>query len=147
MIRRVSLVALLHLLFAGGTFAIPALAEEFSGPKVEDSEEYYELYRLLVDSVDQIERNYVEEVDRREPRNFAVIAWYQIVIRVGWIFKTERIIMPAFLDYIGGSAWLRGCLPVLNRFGQMQQMMKKMGKMSKMMKTMGGALPGLMPGR
>jgi len=66
MIRRVSLVALLHLLFAGGTFAIPALAEEFSGPKVEDSEEYYELYRLLVDSVDQIERNYVEEVDRRE---------------------------------------------------------------------------------
>jgi len=59
-----------------------------------------------------------EEVDRREPRNFAVIAWYQIVIRVGWIFKTESIIMPAFLDYIGGSAWLRGCLPVLNRFGQ-----------------------------
>ena len=26
--------------------------------------------------------------------------------------------MPAFLDIIGGSGWLRGCLPMLNRFGQ-----------------------------
>ena len=26
--------------------------------------------------------------------------------------------MPAVLDVIGGSGWLRGCLPVLNRFGQ-----------------------------
>ena len=26
--------------------------------------------------------------------------------------------MPAFLDLIGGSGWLRGCLPMLNRFGQ-----------------------------
>ena len=26
--------------------------------------------------------------------------------------------MPAVLDLIGGQAWLRGCLPMLNRFGQ-----------------------------
>jgi MFS family permease len=26
--------------------------------------------------------------------------------------------MPAFLDIIGGNGWLRGCLPMLNRFGQ-----------------------------
>lgn len=25
--------------------------------------------------------------------------------------------MPAFLDIIGGNGWLRGCLPMLNRFG------------------------------
>ena len=31
---------------------------------------------------------------------------------------------------------------LLNRFGQMQQMMKKMGKFSKMMAKMGGGLPG-----
>ena len=33
---------------------------------------------------------------------------------------------------------------LLNRFGQMQQMMKKMGKFQKMMARMGGAAPGLL---
>src|SRR5947207_2081250 len=32
---------------------------------------------------------------------------------------------------------------LLNRFGQMQQMMKKMGKFSKMMTKMGGGMPGI----
>ena len=32
---------------------------------------------------------------------------------------------------------------MLNKFFQMQQMMKKMGKMSKMMGKMGGAMPGM----
>jgi signal recognition particle subunit SRP54 len=32
---------------------------------------------------------------------------------------------------------------LLNRFGQMQQMMRKMGKFQKMMARMGGAPPGL----
>lgn len=49
--------------------------------------------------------------------NFWVLAVYQMVVRTGWIFKTESIIMPAVLDLLGGGAWLRGCLPVLNRFG------------------------------
>ena len=44
-------------------------------------------------------------------RNFSLIAVYQVVVRTGWIFKTESIIMPAVLDVLGGSAWLRGCLP------------------------------------
>ena len=50
--------------------------------------------------------------------NFFRICLYQIGLRVGWIFKTESIIMPAVLDVIGGAGWLRGCLPMLNRFGQ-----------------------------
>ena len=50
--------------------------------------------------------------------NFRLMALYQIVLRTGWIFKTESIIMPAVLDTIGGPGWLRGCLPMLNRFGQ-----------------------------
>ena len=58
------------------------------------------------------------EIERREPRNLAVLAVHQIILRVGWIFKTESVIMPAFLDTIAGAGWLRGCLPVLNRFGQ-----------------------------
>jgi len=52
---------------------------------------------------------------------------YYVLLRVGWIFKTESIIMPAVLDSIampavfekiGGRGFLRGFLPVLNRFGQ-----------------------------
>ena len=50
--------------------------------------------------------------------NFCVIALYQVVMRTGWIFKTESVIMPAVLDSLGGSGWLRGLLPPLNRFGQ-----------------------------
>ena len=46
------------------------------------------------------------------------MAVYQIVLRIGWIFKTESIIMPAFMDLIGGAGWQRGCLPMLNRLGQ-----------------------------
>jgi MFS family permease len=51
-------------------------------------------------------------------RNFIRLALFQISLRVGWIFKTESVIIPAFLDIIGGQGWLRGCLPMLNRFGQ-----------------------------
>lgn len=51
-------------------------------------------------------------------RNFFTIAFYQIILRTGWIFKTESIIMPAVLDSLGGAGWLRGFLPSLNRFGQ-----------------------------
>ena len=50
--------------------------------------------------------------------NFLVLTVDQILLRIGWIFKTESIIMPAVLDTISGAGWLRGCLPLLNRFGQ-----------------------------
>ncbi len=55
---------------------------------------------------------------RREARNTAWLELYQIVVRVGWIFKTETIIMPAVLDAVVDSGLLRGLLPVLNRGGQ-----------------------------
>lgn len=58
------------------------------------------------------------DVEDRLPTNFGLMAVYQIILRTGWIFKTESIIMPAVLDTIGGPGWLRGCLPMLNRFGQ-----------------------------
>jgi MFS family permease len=50
--------------------------------------------------------------------NFGLMVIHQVILRTGWIFKTESIIMPAVLDLMGGQAWLRGCLPMLNRFGQ-----------------------------
>ena len=51
-------------------------------------------------------------------RNFWVLSFHQIVIRIGWIFKTESIVMPAVLDLLSGSGWYRSFLPALNRFGQ-----------------------------
>ncbi len=53
-----------------------------------------------------------------ESRNVFVLALHQIAIRIGWVFKTETIVMPAFLDAVGGAGWMRGMLPVLNRLGQ-----------------------------
>ena len=62
--------------------------------------------------------NFVEESPNViEARNFSVLTLYQVLLRTGWIFKTESIIMPAVLDTIAGQGWVRGLLPVLNRFG------------------------------
>jgi MFS family permease len=52
-----------------------------------------------------------------EPRNLACLVAYQVVSRIGWIFKTETVIMPAVLDACVDSGLLRGLLPVLNRAG------------------------------
>ncbi len=52
-----------------------------------------------------------------EARNFIVLVLHQVLMRVGWVFKTESIVMPAFLDLIGGGPVLRGCMPVLQRIG------------------------------
>jgi len=59
-----------------------------------------------------------DRVRALEPRNFWALTLYSIMLRVGWIFKTESVIMPAFLDAIAGAGWIRGFLPVLNRLGQ-----------------------------
>lgn len=55
--------------------------------------------------------------DTAAARNFTILAVYQVLMRTGWIFKTESIIMPAVIDTISGAGWIRGCLPLLNRFG------------------------------
>lgn len=50
-------------------------------------------------------------------RNFVAMAAGQIALRVGWIFKTESVIIPAVFDSLGGSPFLRGMLPLVNRLG------------------------------
>jgi hypothetical protein len=60
----------------------------------------------------------VEDERPAEKRNFLILVLYQALMRTGWIFKTESVIMPAALNSLGGSAWMLGCLPLLNRFGQ-----------------------------
>jgi MFS family permease len=56
--------------------------------------------------------------DDLEKRNLLVLAGHNILLRLAWIFKTETVIMPAFLDVISGAGWVRGWLPILNRIGQ-----------------------------
>jgi len=64
-------------------------------------------------------RTHAPDTDaEQESHNIIVLAVHQVLIRVAWVFKTETVIMPAFMDHIAGAGWLRGCLPVLNRFGQ-----------------------------
>lgn len=57
-------------------------------------------------------------IDAAEPRNLLVLSATQVLLRIGWIFKTETVIMPDFMDAIAGAGWIRGLLPVLNRVGQ-----------------------------
>jgi len=54
----------------------------------------------------------------RETRNTFWMIVYQVLVRVGWLFKTETVIMPAVLDAVVDSGTLRGLLPILNRGGQ-----------------------------
>ncbi len=52
-----------------------------------------------------------------EPGNFFWLALHQVLMRIGWIFKTESIIIPYFMDLVGGGPTLRGSLMVFNRLG------------------------------
>ncbi len=65
-------------------------------------------------------------------RNLLVLAAYQVTARVGWIFKTETIIMPAILDAVADAGFLRGMLPVLARFGQSLPPLAFAGRLSHM---------------
>lgn len=53
-----------------------------------------------------------------EKRNFLMLALHQVTVRVSWVFKTESVVIPAFLDSVAGAGWVRGCLPMLNRLAQ-----------------------------
>jgi MFS family permease len=59
-----------------------------------------------------------DQVVANEPRNLLVLAIYHVTLRFSWIFKTESVIIPRFLDVIDGSGLMRGWLPMLNRVGQ-----------------------------
>jgi MFS family permease len=59
-----------------------------------------------------------EKIIANEPRNLIVLALFNVTLRFSWIFKTESVLIPRFMDVIDGSGFVRGFLPVLNRFGQ-----------------------------
>ena len=51
-------------------------------------------------------------------RNFASLSLNVIFQRIGWIFKTESVIMPGFVESLTPSGAIRGVLPLISRFGQ-----------------------------
>ena len=59
-----------------------------------------------------------KEVQQHEKRNLIVFAANQIFMRLGWIFKTESVVMPGFLDVYTLSGFIRGLLPLISRIGQ-----------------------------
>ena len=65
MARR-ALVFLLVLILSGGFVSTSTVAAVEAEKSKASQEDYYELYKVLVDTMDQVERNYVKEVDRRE---------------------------------------------------------------------------------
>jgi len=58
------------------------------------------------------------EIETRETRNLWTLALHQVVLRIGWTFKTESILVPAFLDTVAESGLLRGALPLVRNLGQ-----------------------------
>jgi hypothetical protein len=46
-----------------------------------------------------------------ERRNFWILVIYQVVLRAGWIFKTESVVMPHAADALDSTglarSWLR----------------------------------------
>jgi MFS-type transporter involved in bile tolerance (Atg22 family) len=100
---------------ASSTFTQPVLANVPAAPEFGTTPE---LNASGEASDSQSASSNPDRLTAEDTHNFKCYGLYQIVLRTGWIFKTESIIMPAVLDVIGGAGWLRGCLPMLNRFGQ-----------------------------
>lgn len=46
--------------------ALPTAADAPTAPPAKSANDDYELYRVLVDTLDQVQRNYVQDIDRRE---------------------------------------------------------------------------------
>ena len=66
----------------------------------------------------QFQQDESSEQVKTKPRNFLMLIVYQVIVRCGWIFKTESVVMPAVMQMLGAPAWMRGCLTTINRFGQ-----------------------------
>ncbi|MDE0688368.1 MAG: MFS transporter [Candidatus Poribacteria bacterium] len=59
-----------------------------------------------------------EESYPHEKRNLFVFALNQILMRLGWMFKAESVVIPAFIDIYTSSGTIRGLLPLILRIGQ-----------------------------
>jgi predicted MFS family arabinose efflux permease len=53
-----------------------------------------------------------------EKRNLIVFGLNQILMRLGWMFKSESVVIPAFIEVYTASGTIRGLLPLILRVGQ-----------------------------
>ena len=53
-----------------------------------------------------------------EKRNLIVFGLNQILMRLGWMFKSESVVIPAFIEVYTSSGTIRGLLPLILRVGQ-----------------------------
>lgn len=53
-----------------------------------------------------------------ERRNLVIFGLNQILMRLGWMFKAESVVIPAFIDTYTASGTIRGLLPLILRIGQ-----------------------------
>jgi len=60
----------------------------------------------------------MKESRPHEKRNFIIFAVNHIFMRMGWIFKTESVVMPGFIDTYTSSDVIRGWLPLISRIGR-----------------------------
>lgn len=69
MARSTFLVLLLALICG---LTVPAGIADQNAPSSHHDDEYYELYKTFVDTIDQVERNYVKDISRRELMEAAI---------------------------------------------------------------------------
>ena len=53
-----------------------------------------------------------------EKRNLIIFGLNQILMRLGWMFKSESVVIPAFIEVYTSSGTIRGLLPLILRVGQ-----------------------------
>lgn len=58
-----------------------------------------------------------EFVRLHQRRNFLALGLYTIAFNVGWLFKTESIIIASFVRTLGASNLVQGLFPMMNQLG------------------------------
>lgn len=57
-------------------------------------------------------------IQRAQTRNFWVFAIHFILVRIGWLFKTESVIISSFVRGLTESSMIIGLFPMISRLGQ-----------------------------
>ncbi len=58
------------------------------------------------------------EAEKHYPRNFAAMTLYQSLMQIGWVFKTESVVVSRFVTSLASHPLLISALPILSRLPQ-----------------------------
>ena len=62
--------------------------------------------------------SFKEYVEKNKKRNFIFFAIYQLTFHIGWLFKTESIIVPSAARMLGASNFIIGMFPMISILGE-----------------------------